>query len=101
MTFAIIGILLPLRLSSDHPIRPRQHIGWNYEADLLGGFEIDYQLELSRLLDGKISGLGAFDNFVYINRRAAKNVIFIGRIGNETASLYVLAPFKHRSQAVL
>jgi hypothetical protein len=27
--------------SFDHPVRPRQHIGRNSEADLLGGFQVD------------------------------------------------------------
>ena len=39
-------------LSFDNPVRSRQHIGWNRQADLLGGFQIDHQLELRRLLDG-------------------------------------------------
>jgi len=32
--------------SPDHPIRPGQHVGRNREADLLGGFQVDYELEL-------------------------------------------------------
>jgi len=35
----------------DHSIRSCQHIRRNSEADLLGGFKIDDQLELLRLLD--------------------------------------------------
>jgi len=34
----------------DHPIRPRQHIRRNRQADLFGRFEIDDELELFRLL---------------------------------------------------
>jgi hypothetical protein len=37
--------------------RPRQHIRWNREADLVGGFQIDHQLKLGRLFDRKISGV--------------------------------------------
>jgi hypothetical protein len=44
-----------LALSFDHSIRSRQHIRRNRQADLLGGFEIDDQLELLRLLDRKIA----------------------------------------------
>ena len=47
-------------LSSNHPIRPRQHIWRNREADLLGGFKIDHQLELRRLFDRKIGWLCTF-----------------------------------------
>ena len=31
--------------SSDHPIRSRQHIRRNRDTDLLGGFQVDHQLE--------------------------------------------------------
>jgi hypothetical protein len=44
----------------NHPVRPRQHIRRNRHADLLGGFQIDDELELCRLLHGQIGGLGAF-----------------------------------------
>jgi len=42
----------------DHFIRPRQHIRRNRQADLVGGFQINDQLKLYRLLNRKISGLG-------------------------------------------
>ena len=44
----------------DDLVCPRQHIGRDREADLLGSLEIDHQLELCRLLDGKVGGLGTF-----------------------------------------
>ena len=53
--------------SLDYPIRSRQHVRRYRQADLLGGLEIDDQLELRRLLDGKIGGLGAFQNLVHVN----------------------------------
>jgi len=34
----------------------------DFEAELLRGLEIDYQLELGRLLDRQIGGLGACEN---------------------------------------
>ena len=42
----------------NHLIRPLQHLGRDRQADLLRGFEIDDELELDRLLDGKVGGLG-------------------------------------------
>ena len=36
--------------SLDDSVRSHQDVGRNRQSDLLGGFEIDYQLELSRLL---------------------------------------------------
>jgi hypothetical protein len=49
--------------SSDYSIRPCQHVGRNRQADLLGGFQIDHQLELGRLYR-EIRGLGGFEDFL-------------------------------------
>ena len=46
--------------SSNHPIRPRQHLRRNRQADLLGCFKINDKLKLSRLLDWKVGGLAPF-----------------------------------------
>ena len=48
----------------DDPVRPRQHTRRNRHADLLGRIQIDDELELLRLLDGKVGGLGAFQDLV-------------------------------------
>jgi hypothetical protein len=50
--------------SSDHPIRPRQHLRWNRQADLLRGFEIDHQLEFCGPLYRQVGRHSAFQNFV-------------------------------------
>ena len=49
----VTGLLSVLSLFSslEDLIRSRQHIGRNCQPDLLGGFEINYELELCRLLD--------------------------------------------------
>src|SRR5574341_1975894 len=49
----------------DHSIRPIQQRLRNRHADLLGGFEIEHQLELLRLFHGKIGGFGAFEDLVH------------------------------------
>ena len=41
--------------SLDHPVRPRQHFLRNRQPDLLGGFQINNQLELVRLLQQIVS----------------------------------------------
>jgi len=46
-------------LSSNHFIRPRQHIRRYREADLLGGFQIDDEFKLRRLFDGEVCWIGA------------------------------------------
>ncbi len=43
-------------MSSYDPIRPHQHVGRDRQADLLRCFQIDDELELDRLLDGKVGG---------------------------------------------
>src|ERR1044071_7894703 len=50
--------------SLDHSIRSRQHVWWNRKADLLGGFQIDHQLELSRLFHWQVGRFRAPKDFV-------------------------------------
>ena len=52
--------------SSDDPIRPRHHLRRNREAELLGSFEVDDQLELRRLLDREVAGFRAFEDLVHV-----------------------------------
>src|SRR5262249_61378044 len=61
MNGAVRGVLL------DHLVRPEQHGLRNCQADLLGSFKINHQLELRRLLDGEVGGLGAFEDFVDVS----------------------------------
>src|SRR4051812_17148617 len=42
----------------------REHCGRNFEAERLGGLEIDDELEPGRLLDRQVGRFGAFENFV-------------------------------------
>jgi hypothetical protein len=60
--------------SFDYPICPRQDIRRNRQADLLGGFEVYYQLKLRGLLDGKIGGLCTFQDFVDVARGTPEQV---------------------------
>jgi hypothetical protein len=48
--------------SLDHLICSHQHVWWNREADLLCGFQIDHQFELSRLLNSQVGGFCAFQD---------------------------------------
>ena len=69
----------------DHPISSRQHIRRNRQADLLRRLQVDDELELCRLLDRKISGLGAFENLVDKNGYALVAFRAVGSIGHQTA----------------
>ena len=55
--------------SLDHPICSREHLRGNCQADLLGGFEIDYHLEFRRLFDGNVGWLGTFQDLIDISTR--------------------------------
>src|SRR6266498_2998510 len=56
----------------DHLVRSRQNVGRNREADLLGGLQVDDELELRRLLHRQIGGLGSLQYLVHI-RTARRN----------------------------
>ena len=45
--------------SLDHLVGANQKRFWDCEPECVRGLEVDYQLELSRLLDRQIGGLGA------------------------------------------
>ena len=86
--------------SSNHSIRPRQHVRWYRQADLLRGLKIDHQLKLHRLLDWKISGLGAFKDFVYVNSGSPVILSIVGCIGYKAPGLDVVTSFGHRRKSV-
>jgi hypothetical protein len=64
----------------DHLIRARQHVRRNCQADLFGGFQIDHQLELRRLLYGQVGGFGTFQDSVQleVERPRSQSTIFTG-----------------------
>jgi hypothetical protein len=51
----------------DHLICPKQHRLRDCHSDLLRCFKIDDQLEFDRPLHWQFSGLGAFQNLVYLS----------------------------------
>src|SRR6266699_588690 len=56
------GLVYPLRVSRLTYTAP--------DPERLGGLEVDEQLELRRLLDGEIGGLGALEDLVHVGRSA-------------------------------
>src|SRR5262245_3258470 len=61
------------------------------ETERLGGLEIDHQLELGRLLDGQIGGLGAFENLINESGRSPIRIGYVGPIGYEAAIVHVFS----------
>jgi hypothetical protein len=47
-------------------IRLPQQRRWDREAEGFGGLEADHQLKRGRLLDGKVTGLGTFEDLVHV-----------------------------------
>jgi hypothetical protein len=58
--------ILPLHLLFDDPVRSRHNVVRNRQSELLRRFQIDHQLELSRLLHEEICGLRALQNSVHM-----------------------------------
>src|SRR6266852_2793167 len=58
----------------DDFIRPLQQRRRDCQAEGLGGLEVDNQLELGRLLDGEIAGLGALEDLVDVASSMAELV---------------------------
>src|SRR5215471_1528168 len=87
--------------SPNHPICPRQHARWNCQADLLGGFQIDDKLKLSRLLHWKIGWLGALQYFIHIHGYTTIRVNWVRSVRHKTANLDGLTASIHRRKAIL
>jgi hypothetical protein len=58
----------------DHLVRPQQQGLRDRQAQRLGGLEVNDQLELGRLLDGEVGGLGTLEDSVRRTSRRAKRV---------------------------
>jgi hypothetical protein len=53
----------------DHFVGKRKQVGRDFEAESLGGFQIDDELELRRLHDRQIVGFGPLENLAGIDPR--------------------------------
>ena len=69
--------------SSDHLIRSRQHVRRNRQTNLLGGFQINNQLEFGRLLDGQVGRFSSFENLVHIVCEAPVLIVVVRRVGHK------------------
>ena len=68
---------------------------WNRQPDLLGGLEIDDELELGRLLYGQFRWVGTFQNLVYVPCGTPLLISIVGRIGHKSTGLYILISRVH------
>jgi hypothetical protein len=71
--------LMPFAFSSPNDfVRSCQHVGWNRQAKCLRGLQIDYELELRRLLHWQLGRLGTFKNSVDVVCGALEILRFVG-----------------------
>src|SRR5215831_2551805 len=82
-------------------IRSRQQIRRHRQADLLGRFQIDHQLELHRLLDWNVCGLGAFEDLVDMHGNSPVYPFEIWSIGHQPSSFDRFLASKHAGELVL
>ena len=75
----------PTTKSLDHLVRPEQQRLRDLDAERFGGNQIDPQLEFSRLFDGEITRLGAFQNAVELDTHLAKNLGIRRSVTHESA----------------
>jgi len=76
----------------DDLIRSQQQRRWNGEAEGFGGLQVDDELELGRLLDWQIGGLGALENSVHKLGGAAVEVPKVRAVGHEVTGFNGLPP---------
>src|SRR5215471_10786372 len=80
----------------NHFIRTRQH-GWrDCQTDLLGGFQIDNELKLRRLLNRKIARVGAFENLIHVGSRTAIQIANIHTIAHKRTYIHKFSSVIYR-----
>src|ERR1051325_9555830 len=85
-------------LSSDQLIRLRQHVRRNRQADLLGRFQIDDELELRRLFHWQVWRLSAFQDLVDHRRYASVRFGLVGSVGHQATAGDPISPRVNRRQ---
>src|SRR5262245_41287256 len=88
-------------VSSNDLIRSRQHVRWERNADLLGGFQIDDELKLRRLLDRQVGGLGTLQNFVNVVRNASVAGHHVRSVVHQSTGLDRFFAAVHHRQSAL
>src|SRR5262249_362047 len=87
--------------SLNHSVRTKEHRFRNRQSDLFRRFEIDDELELSRLLHREIGWFGAFQNLVNVSGSAAVQVGETRAVAHKAPSLHIFWKGEHRWEPTL
>jgi hypothetical protein len=79
----LLFLLAPSLL--DHLIRPLEQVDWHCQTEFFCRFEVNDEFKLRRLLDWKVSRLGASENLIHVTSRTALQVNIVDSIRHETA----------------
>src|ERR1051325_12210125 len=92
-----IAARLPGVLSSFYDlIRPQQQRRRDRKAKGLRRLHVDDQLEFRRLFNGKVGGLGAFEDLVDVRRRASHEGVEVRPIAHQAARARPRPPTRHK-----
>jgi hypothetical protein len=75
----------------DHPVGNGEQPWRDAEAECLGGVEVDHELELRRLLEWQIRGLGPFEDLTGVVMKSQFSDGYL-EIGSVRASVFGRAP---------
>ena len=79
--------------SFDDLVGKREKFQRYIESQRLGGFEIDYQLDLRGLFDRQLGGLLAAENFAGIDAAEAECILDVGTVAHQPTGECCLAPW--------
>ena len=68
----------------------------DYQADLLGGFQVDNELKLGRLLDGNVEWFRSFEDLVDHHRRSLVAFGVVRTVGHQTILCHTFIPSINR-----
>ena len=89
------------RPSPNHLVSPHQDRLGNSDAEGFGGLQVDDKLELGRLLDGQVAGLGPFQDLVHVACRSAEQIDGVRPVGHQSPFLGELPRPVHREEVAL
>src|SRR5688572_17920731 len=84
-----------IRRLLDDSIRSRQHRLMDRHSQRFRSAEIDHQLELRRLLDGEVGGLGSSQDLVDMSRGAPGEDVEVRAVAHQAACVHPRAPARH------